>query len=123
MIVKIKRQLKNCLQKRTLQECSRDGIGTIAKTRNLKMIEHKQDNTLRNDECKENRVLSSRLLSIKQLERLKQPLFFIAITFLLHFSGNLIPVDTNQQIKFFWYLLGVLPLALINSQSDHYHFL
>ena len=60
MIVKIKRQLKNCLQKRTLQECSRDGIGTIVKTRNLKMIEHKQDNTLRNDECKENRVLSSR---------------------------------------------------------------
>lgn len=60
MIVKIKRQLKNCLQKRTLQECSRDGIGTIAKTRNLKMIEHKQDNTLRNDEYKENRVLSSR---------------------------------------------------------------
>ena len=60
MIVKIKRQLKNCLQKRTLQECSRDEIGTIVKTRNLKMIEHKQDNTLRNDECKENRVLSSR---------------------------------------------------------------
>ena len=59
MIVKIKRQLKNCLQKRTLQECSRDGIGTIVKTRNLKMIEHKQDNTLRNDECKENRVLIS----------------------------------------------------------------
>ncbi len=51
------------------------------------MTEHKQDNTLRNDKCKENRVLSSRLLSIKQLERLKQPLFFIAITFLLYFLG------------------------------------
>lgn len=77
MIVKIKRQLKNCLQKRTLQECSRDGIGTIVKTRNLKMIEHKQDNTLRNDECKENRVLSSRSLSIKRLDQ-KSDLFFIS---------------------------------------------
>lgn len=75
MIVKIKRQLKNCLQKRTLQECSRDGIGTIVKTRNLKMIEHKQDNTLRNDECKENRVLSSRRNDYQALTNLKVSAF------------------------------------------------
>ena len=73
------------------------------------MTEHKQDNTLRNDKCKENRVLSSRLLSIKQLERLKQPLFFIAITFLLHFSDNLIRTNTNHHTKSFWYLLGSSP--------------
>lgn len=87
MIVKIKRQLKNCLQKRTLQECSRDGIGTIVKTRNLKMIEHKQDNTLRNDECKENRVLSSRLLRIKRLDQ-KSDLFFIPEKYSLSAGSN-----------------------------------
>lgn len=76
MIVKIKRQLKNCLQKRTLQECSRDGIGTIVKTRNLKMIEHKQDNTLRNDECKENRVLSSRRYDYQALTIQRVSAFF-----------------------------------------------
>ena len=32
-----------------------------------------------------------------------------SIKVLLRFSGNLIRTNTNQQIKFFWYLLGSPP--------------
>lgn len=58
------------------------------------MIEHKRDNTLRNDKCKENRVLSSRLLKIKRLDH-KSNLFFIAaIKHSLNISDSLMQIDS-----------------------------